>query len=58
MSVTGSGSVSGRTLCTDERQELEMLRSLVGNLNLDLGNNDQVKRGSFWLEDFGVPPTT
>ena len=48
MSVTGSGSVSGRTLCADEREELDMLRSLVGNLNLDLGNNDQVERGSFW----------
>ncbi len=48
--------MSGRTLGSDEREELEMLRSLVGQLRLNLGSSDEVERGSFWQEDFGVPP--
>ncbi len=48
--------MSGRTLGSDEREELELLRSMVGQLRLNLSGNDEVERGSFWQEDFGVPP--
>ncbi len=49
-------SVSGRTLVSDEHEELELLRAMVGLLRLNLGSSDEVERGSFWQEDFGVPP--
>ncbi len=48
--------MSGRTLGIDEREELEMLRSLVGQLRLNLSSSNEVERGSYWQENFGVPP--
>ncbi len=48
--MTGSvQSSDSRVLNSDERDELEALRAMVGGLKLQLSSsNDDVERGSFW----------